>query len=420
MVLCVKNKMRDPVALCEISSRVFVPFNDSPRYLAATISRDHSGRMIIAGRAKYHLEGWYNVGGRTAVLDAHSFRFSVETTAKKNLGAYSVGILGVGGVPRINLSHFLQSSVSLTRSECPPNFYSGFGFDNAGTRFQHGLPAPLKAFNERHELSVEYSAEKRLLTCSANGSLVQEIAAQLDNFSLELRLEAIGVEGAFEVVFENLLYSCFDNKGTGNIAVLEAQGPAQAIPRMAAPEPEKHSAAPRLSLPSTTSSKFAEIMPSRTSRGISGIELFLSYSHRDERLREKLDKHLSALRRQGLIQIWNDRKVAAGDEFDQEISTHLESADLVLLLVSSEFIASDYCWGKELKRALERHQARQARVIPIILRPCDWHNTPFGNLVALPTDGRPVASARWPNTDSAFENIAAGIRKVVTEMTSTS
>ncbi|MGB8988216.1 MAG: toll/interleukin-1 receptor domain-containing protein, partial [Candidatus Sulfotelmatobacter sp.] len=128
--------------------------------------------------------------------------------------------------------------------------------------------------------------------------------------------------------------------------------------------------------------------------------LFFSYSHVDESLRDQLETHLSGLRRQGMISSWHDRRITAGEDFGAAIDSHINTADVILLLVSPDFIASDYCYEREMKRALERHQQGDARVIPIILRPCDWHDLPFGKLLATPKDGRPVTM--WPNIDQAF------------------
>jgi hypothetical protein len=136
--------------------------------------------------------------------------------------------------------------------------------------------------------------------------------------------------------------------------------------------------------------------------------VFFSYSHKDEALRDRLETHLAMLKRQGVIETWHDRRIQAGDEFAGKISEELERADLILLLVSSDFLASDYCYDVEMQRAIERHEASDARVIPIILRPCDWHGAPFGRLQALPKDGRPVVS--WPDLDEAFLDITRGIR----------
>src|SRR5690349_17931113 len=108
------------------------------------------------------------------------------------------------------------------------------------------------------------------------------------------------------------------------------------------------------------------------------IEVFYSYAHEDELLREKLDKHLSILKRTGVIAGWHDRNITAGREWAGEISAHLGSAGVILLLVSADFLASDYCYDVELTRALERHEAGEARVIPVILRSVDWRGAPFG------------------------------------------
>jgi nucleoside phosphorylase len=141
------------------------------------------------------------------------------------------------------------------------------------------------------------------------------------------------------------------------------------------------------------------------------IKVFFSYSHKDEALRDQLATHLSALKRQGNIQEWHDRAIEAGSEWAGEIDHNLESAHIILLLVSADFINSDYCMDKELSRAMERHKAGEARVIPIILRPVDWDGLSFSRLQALPTDGKPITS--WPNQDEAFLNVAKGIRSVI-------
>jgi hypothetical protein len=114
------------------------------------------------------------------------------------------------------------------------------------------------------------------------------------------------------------------------------------------------------------------------------------------------------LKRQGVITVWYDRRLAAGDQVDDGIKDELERADIILLLVSPDFLASEYCYGVEMQRAMERHAAGQARVIPVILRPSDWHGTPFGKLLATPTDGKPVT--KWPDTDDAFLDVAKAIR----------
>lgn len=136
--------------------------------------------------------------------------------------------------------------------------------------------------------------------------------------------------------------------------------------------------------------------------------LFFSYSHKDEDLRDKLEVHLAMLRRQGVIETWHDRRIAAGDDFAGRIGEELERADIILLLVSPDFLASDYCYDIEMARAMERHEAGQARVIPVVLRPCDWHGAPFGKLIAAPKDGKPVST--WPDLDEAFLDVVKAIK----------
>jgi hypothetical protein len=147
----------------------------------------------------------------------------------------------------------------------------------------------------------------------------------------------------------------------------------------------------------------------------SSIRLFYSYSHKDEDMRDELEKHLSILKRRGLITGWNDRRIGAGKEWEKEVSAHLENAQIILLLISADFIASDYCYSIEMKKALQRHEIGEARVVPIILRPVDWAEAPFSKLQILPTDARPVTL--WEDTDEAFSIIVRGIREAIREIT---
>ncbi len=119
------------------------------------------------------------------------------------------------------------------------------------------------------------------------------------------------------------------------------------------------------------------------------------------------------LQRQGHITLWADTDIDAGTEWEEEINKHLNTAQIILLLVSSDFIASDYCYSKEMMRAMERHKAGEAQVVPIILRPVLWKHAPFGILQALPTDARPVIGSTWHNQDEALLDVANGIQKVV-------
>ncbi len=147
------------------------------------------------------------------------------------------------------------------------------------------------------------------------------------------------------------------------------------------------------------------------------LEVFFAYSHKDEKLRDQLERHLSQLKNEGLITGWHYRKIGAGNEWEGQVDQHLKSAPIILLLVSADFLASRYCYDVEMKRALERHETGEARVIPIILRPCDWQSAPFGKLTALPTHGVPVTARGWKNRDEAFADVAKGIRAEVDSLT---
>ncbi|MDX2213840.1 MAG: toll/interleukin-1 receptor domain-containing protein [Oculatellaceae cyanobacterium bins.114] len=147
---------------------------------------------------------------------------------------------------------------------------------------------------------------------------------------------------------------------------------------------------------------------SSNSQPMRTTEVFFSYSHKDEGLRDELATHLSILRRQGVISAWYDRQITPGTEWAGEINTHLNSSEIILLLISPDFLASDYCFDIELRRAMERHERGEARVIPIILRPVDWQGASFGKLQALPKNAKAITL--WDNRDEAFRNVCEGIR----------
>jgi internalin A len=144
------------------------------------------------------------------------------------------------------------------------------------------------------------------------------------------------------------------------------------------------------------------------------VRIFYSYSHKDEHFRNTLETHLKLLHRQKLIEPWHDREIEAGDDWKEQIDDNLERADIILLLISADFIASDYCYEKEMGRALERHERGEARVIPIIVRKTNWRRASFGKLQALPKDGKAVTL--WKDRDSAWTDVAQGIQRVVEEM----
>jgi len=140
---------------------------------------------------------------------------------------------------------------------------------------------------------------------------------------------------------------------------------------------------------------------------------FISYSHLDEKMRERLVRHLATLTNDGIINLWHDRKIAAGDEFDQTIIDKLEASDLILLLLSPAFLDSKYCMSVEMERAITLHDSGRTRVVPVILQECDWKNTKLNKLNALPVDGRPIKRGGKIYDDSFFQ-VARGIRTAMT------
>lgn len=149
------------------------------------------------------------------------------------------------------------------------------------------------------------------------------------------------------------------------------------------------------------------------------VTLFYSYAHEDEDLRDELQRHLTILERRGVIRSWHDRAITAGSNWSHEIDQRLRTADVVLLLISTDFIASDYIFGVELDVAMQRQRSGDAVVVPILLRdvdlqPEDADRLPFVSLLdsqGLPRDWKPVTS--WSNRDEAWTNVARGLRETV-------
>jgi hypothetical protein len=144
------------------------------------------------------------------------------------------------------------------------------------------------------------------------------------------------------------------------------------------------------------------------------VTIFYSYSHKDEKHRDALSSSLALLKREGLIKEWHDGDILPGQKWEDTIYQQLDSADVVLMLVSRDFINSDFIWGNELQRAIERENSHQARVIPVILRPTDWQNSPLGTLQALPKNGKPITL--WANRDAALLDVEKGIRKAIEDL----
>jgi serine/threonine protein kinase len=147
---------------------------------------------------------------------------------------------------------------------------------------------------------------------------------------------------------------------------------------------------------------------------MAAIEVFLSYSHADDKHRIELVKHLAGLKRQGLISGWHDRLIQPGTQWSDEIDTHINSSSVILLLISKDFLASEYCNNVEVRRAMERHNTGDACVIPVILKPVVWNNEPFAKLQGLPKDGKPITT--WRNRDQAFADVAEALRTVIANL----
>ncbi|MGC0809817.1 toll/interleukin-1 receptor domain-containing protein [Pantoea agglomerans] len=141
--------------------------------------------------------------------------------------------------------------------------------------------------------------------------------------------------------------------------------------------------------------------------------IFVSYSHKDEQFREELEVHLAMLKREGSIDVWHDRRIVAGSEINSTIDVELERSEVILLLISPDFLASSYCFDVEVQRAMQLRSEGNCEVIPVILRPCDWQsaNAPFSKLLAVPRDGIPVS--KWPDKDDAFLDIVKQLRKAL-------
>ena len=146
------------------------------------------------------------------------------------------------------------------------------------------------------------------------------------------------------------------------------------------------------------------------------VKIFISYAHKDETFKDKLVTSIANLKRQGFVSAWEDRQIPIGGEWDNEIKSALNDADVILLLISMDFIASQYCFDVEVARAIARHNDPNdnARVVPVIIRPADWQDTPFARLQALPKGALPVS--KWPDEDEAYLDIVNQLKKLIKNM----
>lgn len=143
------------------------------------------------------------------------------------------------------------------------------------------------------------------------------------------------------------------------------------------------------------------------------MKVFISYAHRDEEFKRTLDEHLAGLKRKGDISTWNDRCIKPASDWENSIDENLESADIVVLLVSSSFLSSDYCFSIELERALTNHREGSCKVVPVIVRACDWEDLDIGKIQSLPTDAVPVN--KWDDEDTAWLDVVKGLKILIDE-----
>lgn len=144
------------------------------------------------------------------------------------------------------------------------------------------------------------------------------------------------------------------------------------------------------------------------------LGVFVSYAHEDRAFAERLSTSCAVLRREGWIDLWTDAAIVPGDDWRAEIDRSLETADVVLLLVSPDFLDSDFCYGIEMRRALERHAAGEAAVVPVHVRWSDVAGAPFRHLQGLPAGLRPVSA--WPDADAAWLDVVSGLRRLLEQI----
>lgn len=140
----------------------------------------------------------------------------------------------------------------------------------------------------------------------------------------------------------------------------------------------------------------------------SGVKVFCSYSHEDENLKNAFETHLSPLEKSGLITQWNDRKIPAGSSWTQEISDNLSNADIIILLISPSFVASEYCYSQEMLKAVDLHESKQAVTIPVFIRPCLFESLPFSKIQGLPKDAKPITT--WQVQDEGWIDVIKGVQ----------
>lgn len=164
-----------------------------------------------------------------------------------------------------------------------------------------------------------------------------------------------------------------------------------------------------------SSSPAAASTPAATPKPAGPIRIFISYSHKDEAYRETLETRLKVIGRLIPLDIWHDRRMLAGTKLAEKILEQLTLADVVLLLISPDFMASDYCFSKEMEEALRNYELNQGLPVPIIVRPdATWHLHQIGQHLALPRDGKAIS--KWPDADDAWHDVSEGLRRLLADL----
>lgn len=143
------------------------------------------------------------------------------------------------------------------------------------------------------------------------------------------------------------------------------------------------------------------------------VKVFISYAHKDEQFKDALVEHMSGLVRADIVSEWNDRKIVPGQDWSDQISENLASSEIILFLISSSFMNSDYCMGVEVQKALSMHKEGSAQLIPIVIRAVDWSDSDLSKIQGLPKDAVPIAS--WGNEDEAWVNVIRGVKNHIQE-----
>jgi hypothetical protein len=309
----------------QVDPTAFLPFNDAPNYISGTIKADGSDRLIIKGSSLFHLQDWHSIGGRTELLEPHSFVITVSVLPVKSFGAYSFGITTDDRRPKINISHFLRSSVTLHDALFENNFYSGFGNDNDGIRTQTGVDAPWRATGRHHNYSIAYSHEEGMLSCLANGVEVHKIFGRLGKFRIELLAQAVGVEGDFEFRFENIYYFGESDVWRRNVEIIRGWDP-----------------------------RYPPVL--------------VSYSHADKDI---VTDMVNRLRHAG-VRVLGDWDLGVGDSLIEKLAGLMKKAKFVIVALSPQSISSKWV-NKELQIVLteELDEESPTKVLPVLLQTCD-------------------------------------------------